>query len=151
MEKDRETIEQVVAAYGDTIYRLALHYVRDRFDAEDVVQEVLLAFFQRNIPEERRKAWLLRVTVNKSLDILRKRKRQVPLSEEPVGSVGENVSLSEELNQLSALDRELVYLFWFEGYPSKEIAKLVHLSDGAVRKRLERAKKKLKEILETDS
>lgn len=50
MEKNREAIEKVVAQYGDTIYRLALHYVRDRFDAEDVVQEVLFAFFQRETP-----------------------------------------------------------------------------------------------------
>ena len=148
MEKNRETIESIVAEYGDTMYRLALHYVRDRFDAEDVVQEVLLAFFQREIPEERRKAWLLRVTVNKSLDILRKRKRRVPLAFEP--SEEQKPTLAEELKELSALDREIVYLFYFEGYSSKEIAKLVRMSDGAVRKRLERAKKKLKEILETE-
>ncbi len=151
MEKDCELVRQTVETYGDTIYRLALHYVRDRFDAEDVVQEVLLAFFQREIPEERRKAWLLRVTVNKSLDILRKRKRQVPLSAEPTAGAEETPSLAEELKELSAIDREIVYLFWFEGYSSKEIAKLVRLSDGAVRKRLERAKKKLKEILEKNS
>ncbi len=150
MEKNRETVEKIVGEYGDTIYRLALHYVRNAFDAEDVVQEVLLAFFQRDIPEERRKAWLLRVTVNKSLDILRKRKRQAALPREPA-AVEEGPSLAEELKSLSPLDRELVYLFWFEGYTSREIAGLVRLSDGAVRKRLERAKKKLKEILEDNS
>ncbi len=146
---DKETTEQVLENYGDTIYRLALHYVKDAADAEDVVQEVLLAFFTREIPEERRKAWLLRVTVNKSLDILRKRKRQTPLSEEPPDpSAQERTSLAEELKELSPLDREIIYLFYFEGYTSKEIARFVKKTDGAVRKRLERAKSKLKRILE---
>lgn len=151
MEKRNERIQQVVEEYGDTIYRLALHYVKNPADAEDVVQEVLLAFFTREIPEERRKAWLLRVTVNKSLDILRKQKRNVPLEEDLSDGKGEKANLSEELKELSPLDRELIYLFYFEGYSSKEIARLVKKSDGAVRKRLERAKKALKKILENES
>ena len=150
MEKNSEAIRQAVELYGDMIYRLALHYLKDSYDAEDVVQEVLLALFLRDIPEHRRKAWLLRVTVNKSLDILRKRKRQRPLESDLPDKYGESVSLSEELKELSALDRELVYLYWYEGYSSKEIGKLVRMSDGAVRKRLERAKKKLRELLEKD-
>ena len=151
MEKRNERIQQVVEEYGDTIYRLALHYVKNPADAEDVVQEVVLAFFTREIPEERRKAWLLRVTVNKSLDILRKRKRNVPLEEDLSDGKGEKANLSEELKELSPLDRELIYLFYFEGYSSKEIARLVKKSDGAVRKRLERAKKTLRQILENES
>ena len=151
MEKRNERIQQVVEEYGDTIYRLALHYVKNPADAEDVVQEVLLAFFTREIPEERRKAWLLRVTVNKSLDILRKQKRNVPLEEDLSDGKGEKANLSEELKELSPLDRELIYLFYFEGYSSKEIARLVKKSDGAVRKRLERAKKTLRQILENES
>ena len=151
MEKRNERIQQVVEEYGDTIYRLALHYVKNPADAEDVVQEVLLAFFTREIPEERRKAWLLRVTVNKSLDILRKRKRNVPLEEDLSDGKGEKANLSEELKELSPLDRELIYLFYFEGYSSKEISRLVKKSDGAVRKRLERAKKTLRQILENES
>lgn len=150
MENNSEAIRQAVELYGDMIYRLALHYLKDSFDAEDVVQEVLLALFLRDIPENRRKAWLLRVTINKSLDVLRKRKRQRPLEAEPSAGHGEGMSLSEELKELSALDRELVYLYWYEGYSSKEIGKLVKMSDGAVRKRLERAKKKLRELLEKD-
>ncbi len=151
MEKQNERIRQVVEEYGDTIYRLALHYVRDPADAEDVVQEVLLAFFTREIPKERRKAWLLRVTVNKSLDILRKRKKNLPLDEELSDGKGERANLSEELKELSPLDREVIYLYYFEGYSSKEIARLVKKTDGAVRKRLERAKRALKKILENES
>lgn len=151
MEKRNETIRQVVEEYGDTIYRLALHYVKSPADAEDVVQEVLLAFFTREIPEERRKAWLLRVTVNKSLDVLRKQRKHAPLDESIPDERGEKTGLAEELKELSPLDREIIYLFYFEGYTSKEIARLVRKTDGAVRKRLERAKKTLRQILENES
>ena len=141
----RESIETIVDEYGDMIYRVALHYVHSRFDAEDVVQEVLLSFSMRSIPRERQKAWLLRATVNRSLDLLRRRKRETALDREPTAP--EAPSLAEEMEGLPPADRELVYLFYFEGYSSKEIASLTGLRDAAVRKRLERAKKKLKTIL----
>lgn len=144
-----DLIEKIVEEYGDMIYRLALHYVHSEFDAEDVVQEVLLAFSMRSVPRERQKAWLLRVTVNKSLDVLRKRKRQTALDRD-IAAPAENLSLAEELKSLSPTDRKLVYLHYFEGYTSKEIASLTGMRDAAVRKRLERAKKKLKDVLETN-
>ncbi len=141
----KESIENIVEEYGDMIYRLALHYVHSQFDAEDVVQEVLLSFCMRKIPLERQKAWLLRATVNRSLDLLRKRKRETALTKEPPAPAP--LSLAEELEALPPADRELVYLFYFEGYSSREIASLTGIRDAAVRKRLERAKKKLKTIL----
>lgn len=149
MANDR--IENIVEKYGDMIYRLALHYVQSAYDAEDVVQDVLFSFSMRQIPAHRQKAWLLRATVNKSLDALRKRRREIPLRNDPPDPSPEKISLAEELKDLPPIDREIVYLFWFEGYSSKEIAALVRMSDAAVRKRLERAKKKLKNLLETTS
>lgn len=147
----KDEFENIVEKYGDMIYRLALHYVHSVFDAEDVVQDVLFSFSMRHIPPHRQKAWLLRATVNRSLDLLRKKRRQVPLKEEPPAPSQQKISLAEEMKALSPADREIVYLFYFEGYPSKEIAALLGMRDDAVRKRLERAKKKLKKILETQS
>lgn len=141
----RDPIENIVGKYGDMIYRLALHYVHSQFDAEDVVQDVLLSFSMHKVPRERQKAWLLRATVNRSLDLLRKRKRETSLTRELPAPVP--LSLAEEMASLPPADRELVYLFYFEGYSSKEIASLTGIRDSAVRKRLERAKKKLKTIL----
>ena len=148
MERTNEEIQSVVESYGDMIYRLALHYVRSNEDAEDVVQETLLSFLTHSVPKEREKAWLLHVAVNKSLDILRKRKRQAPLDEGSLNGEKTEISLAEELSKLPVLDREIVYLYYFEGYSSKEIAAMIHKTDSAVRKRLERAKKKLKRLLE---
>lgn len=147
MEKSYKEIQSVVESYGDMLYRLALHYVKSHADAEDVVQETLLAFLTHSVPKEREKAWLLKVVVNKSMDILRRRKRHAPF-EEDVAAPLSAVSLSEELEKLSALDREIVYLFYYEGYTSKEVATLVNKSEAAVRKRLQRAKAQLKILIE---
>lgn len=78
MNVDEQTIKRVINEHGDMIYRLALHYVRDRDDAEDVVQEVLLAYLLK-VPDDLRaeKAWLIRVTINKSLNIIKKRNKYV--------------------------------------------------------------------------
>ena len=105
----------------------------------------------RSIPKERQKPWLLRATMNKSLDLLRRKKRLVALKCDLPAQFDEEISLAEEMKALSPDDRELVYLFYFEGYSSKEIASLLGIRDASVRKRLERAKKKLKQILETQS
>lgn len=142
----------IVEEYGDMLYRFALHYVKNRADAEDIVQEVLLTYLKHSHPEkEKLKSWFLKVAKNKCLNLIKKQKRIVSTytkefednAEKPIDH-----GLFEALQALSPLDREIVYLFYQEGYSSKEIGKLVRKSDAAVRKHLERAKKQLKGYLE---
>ena len=62
-----ETFERVARTYGDMLYRVAYHALKNRADAEDVTQTVLLKLYQqgdRFESEEHRKHWLLRVAVN---------------------------------------------------------------------------------------
>ena len=64
-----ETFERVARTYGDMLYRVAYHALKNRADAEDVTQTVLLKLYQqgdRFESEEHRKHWLLRVAVNES-------------------------------------------------------------------------------------
>ncbi len=144
-----QLILSAIESYGDMIYRLALHYVRNAADAEDVVQEVLFAYIRHKPDESREKAWLIRVTVNKCLNVLKKRRREVQSdSIEESQPPPINEELHEALESLSVLDRKIIFLYFHAGYSSKEIGKLVHKSNSAVRKRLERAKIKLKNFLE---
>ena len=69
-----ETFERVARTYGDMLYRVAYHALKNRADAEDVTQTVLLKLYQqgdRFESEEHRKHWLLRVAVNESRRLLR--------------------------------------------------------------------------------
>lgn len=64
-----ETFERVARTYGDMLYRVAYHALKNRADAEDVTQTVLLKLYQqgdRFESEEHRKHWLLRVAVNEA-------------------------------------------------------------------------------------
>ena len=81
-----EQFERAARTYGDTIYRVACHALRDRQEAEDVTQTVLLRLYQQKEDfdgEEHLKRWLLRVAVNESRKVLRSpwRKRRVSLEE----------------------------------------------------------------------
>lgn len=69
-----ETFEQAARTYGDMLYRVAYHALKNRADAEDVVQTVLLKLYQQEScfdGEDHMKHWLLRVTVNESRKLLR--------------------------------------------------------------------------------
>ena len=81
-----ESIETVIQRYKATVYSVALSYVNNREDADDIFQEVFLIYF-RTKPEfndeEHRKAWLIRTTMNCSKRVVDStyRKRTVPLDE----------------------------------------------------------------------
>ena len=79
-------MDSIIDRYQNTVYGLALARTGNRADADDVFQEVFLAYCQCGKTfqdEEHRKAWLLRTTVNQSRRVTASswRKKTVPLSE----------------------------------------------------------------------
>ncbi len=145
-------ITEAVNSYSDTVFRVAFQYTQNRADAEDVLQDVFLRLCK--IPfylyGDKLKAWLIRVTNNKSKDYLRANKRRLaarrncPPSDEP-----SNFSeVFEALNRLSERDRNALYLHYYEGYTAKEISEIIGDSERAVTKRIGRAREKLKKFLE---
>ena len=78
--------EGAVERYGDTVFRLAYSYLKNRADAEDVMQTVMLKLFEYDKEfesEAHLKHWLLRVSVNESRKLLRSfwRRVSVPLDD----------------------------------------------------------------------
>jgi len=78
-------IDDVIEAYRSTVYGIALTRVKSRADAEDIFQEVFLAYFRRNLKfndAEHLKAWLINATLNCTKKCLRQRARAgVPMEE----------------------------------------------------------------------
>ena len=137
-----------------SLYRLAYSYLLNRSDAEDVVQEVFCALLQHpprcDGPGQLR-AWLMTATANKCKNLLNSgwRRRTLPL-EDVHACPDRRDEVLEVRSAMVALPPELrgvVHLFYFEGMPTREIAALLGLSDSAVRSRLHRARKQMKEIL----
>lgn len=75
---DEKYITDAVNKFSDTVFRVAYQYTGNRADAEDILQDVflkLLGAFQTG-DDNRLKAWLIRVTINRSKDFLRAKKRR---------------------------------------------------------------------------
>ncbi len=146
-----------VERYADTLFRVSYQYLFNRQDAEDVVQDVFLALVARLQgsefnDDEHLKAWLIRVTINKSINVAKSNARRRTQPPDMLSGVVENPpsELEEQLARLSADDREVSYLHYYEGYSAAEIAAFLNVRENAVYKRLSRARERLKNFLEED-
>ena len=138
--------------YQTMVFRLAYSYTRSRSDAQDLCQEVFLRYFCSRPPfasEEHRRAWLLRVTVNRCKTHLTSWwvRRTVPLDERIPMPEPEPLALDEALRQLAEKDRLVIHLFYYEECTTREIARMMRTTEGAVRTRLTRARQRLGDIL----
>ena len=145
-------LEQVMDTYGKTVYRLAYSQLRSSSDADDIYQEVFLRYFQKRPrfeSEEHRKAWLLRVTINraKSFAMSPWRRHTVPLEDRTVFRQQEEQALDEALGCLEQKDRMLLHLFYYEQLSTRDIARLLDRKESTVRTQLTRARKRLGTIL----
>lgn len=148
--------EQLVARYGQTIYRLAYARTGSREDAEDITQETFLHLVRANPQfrdEEHRKAWLLRVASNCAGDLFRTswRRKNRPLEEaEHIAAAepeSEGAGVLEAVWSLPEDYRIPVHLFYYEGMSVAEIAQALGKREGAIRTRLFRARTMLRDKL----
>ena len=145
-------LEEVMGRYQTMVFRLAYSYTRSRSDAQDLCQEVFLRYFCSRPPfasEEHRRAWLLRVTVNRCKTHLTSWwvRRTVPLDDRIPMPEPEPLALDEALRQLAEKDRLVIHLFYYEECSTREIARMMRTTEGAVRTRLTRARQCLGDIL----
>ena len=146
-------LEEVMGRYQTMVFRLAYSYTRSRSDAQDLCQEVFLRYFCSRPPfasEEHRRAWLLRVTVNRCKTHLTSWwvRRTVHLDDRIPMPEPEPLALDEALRQLAEKDRLVIHLFYYEECSTREIARMMRTTEGAVRTRLTRARQRLGKILE---
>ena len=126
--------------YKDDIYRFALSYTHSREDAEDICQTVFEQLLKNpSIQPGKEKAWLLRSHWWS---------RTVPLEDVHIIPGQEPDSVKEAVMALRPEYRAVVYLYYFEGYSTKEIGQLLRISQSAVPTRLHRARNLLKQELE---
>ena len=145
-------LEEAMGLYQTMVFRLAYSYTRSRSDAQDICQEVFLRYFCRRPPitsEEHRRAWLLRVTVNRCKSHLSSWwvRRTVPLDDRIPMPEPEYQELDEVLRRLPEKDRLVIHLFYYEDCTTREIARMMHCTEGAVRTRLTRARQRLGDLL----
>ena len=143
----REAVEK----YGDMLYRICLVMLKNSADAEDAVQETFIKFVQKSTTfenEGHEKAWLITVATNKCRDMLRYRNRHRTESEELLQGYFIEQYDSGILEALSELDekyRIILVLFYVEQYKIDQISKITGVSVSAVKMRLSRGRKLLRE------
>ena len=146
---------RAVKQHQNMVYRMALHYFGNPYDAEDVMQEVFLRLYRQEKPfdgEEHLRRWLMRVTVNLCKDSLKSpwRKRRVDLNVlavEPVFDRPEQRDLYREVMALPEKYRTVLDLYYYEELSTREIAELLKLRQTTVTTRLARARNALKDRL----
>lgn len=140
--------------YKDPVYRLALSMTGSPADAEDVCQTVFLKLLEKQpkLEPEREKAWLLQVAANECRSLWRRLRRRptVPLEEVLDLAAPRGEPLLRRVMELPRKDQAVLYLHYYEGFSTREVGKLLHISQSAVTTRLLRARKKLKEALGED-
>ena len=141
--------------YIDTVYRVALNYIKSPADADDITQNVFLKLLQEKKPfdsDEHAKRWLIRVTVNECKNLVRSRWWRAESFEEYAGTLAfDNQAQSDLFHMVMALPRKYrlpIYLYYYEGYSTQEIGQLLKLPKNTVCTQLKRGRELLKESLQ---
>ncbi|MHB8065452.1 MAG: RNA polymerase sigma factor [Ruminiclostridium sp.] len=139
-----ENFAAFVTKYENRLYRTALAITRNISDAEDIVQEAFLRTYEKAPEfesEEHERAWLIRVTVNLCNSRLRSpwRKRTGPLLDSYPAAEPEQHELLEQIMAFSSKYRTVIHLFYYEGYPIKDISGLTGQKEATIRSHLTRA------------
>ncbi len=145
----------VIDKYKDMVYRAALTAVGNYADAEDIMQDVFFKYFKSQ-PEfesdSHEKAWFLRVTINESKNLMRSswRRRRADTELTKFSELPEQNTESPVLEAVLSLPekyRIAIYLYYYEGYQIREIARITSQSETAVAQQMSRGRKKLQKKL----
>lgn len=152
---EEQTFRQAVEDHRDVVFRIALTYLRDRADADDVAQDVFLKLLKSDAQFEsweHLRRWLIRVTINECKSLFRKPWRRVEDIENLADSLSaaqdETKAVLSDVMRLPERFRIPIVLYYYLGFSTSEIAELLHVPAATVRTRLARGRSKLKFILE---
>ncbi len=152
-ETVNQQAERMLTEYGNSILRLAYSYLHNMADAEEVLQDTLVQLLKTTpilTTKEHEKAWLLHVAANLSKNRLKyNTTRQTDeLMEELIAENQDDLSFVwEAVKALPDKYREVIHLFYHEGYQTRQIAKILHMNESTVRSNLSRGREKLRSML----
>jgi RNA polymerase sigma factor (sigma-70 family) len=164
-ESKIQKVESLLNQYGTELKRIAYLYVKDHSLTEDILQEVFISCYKQMDffrEESSYKTWLIKITINKCKDALKRWSfRNIIYKENLDSSLVE--TRTPEFHTVSKLDdiqiakhilalpikfREVIILFYYQDLSIEEISLLLDLKGNTVKTRLHRARTKLKDSLE---
>ena len=157
LQRANKEIAEIYERHRMTVYRVCYAYMKNRMDTEDVVQETFFRLIRNNPvlkSAEHEKAWLIRTASNVCKDELKRRRRtEESLDDHPELQMPDMQPHADVLRAVTELPdkyKTVIYLYYYEGYDSAEIAAMLRLPKSTVRNRLHDARKLLKERLGAD-
>ncbi len=148
---DKEEFKLIYDEFFDPIYKYTFLHVKNQEDSLDIVQEVFLKLYTSNKifnEKEHTKAWLLRCAYNACIDHFRANKKYSKNVEiEKAEDLSQPFETDETLELILALPEKYkatIYLHYYEGYSTEEIAKLLKKPNATIRTHLKRGRELLK-------
>lgn len=158
--EQKDQLIQWIQHYHDRLIYVAFTYVRDQSRAEDIVQESFVNAYlsiQQLRDPSRPYPWLVRIVINQCLNAIRKYRREQPTDFLPEmrGLSTEDIYMQQSRDKevyaaimgLAVKFRTPIILYYFEEMSVREIAYVLHLSEGAVKTRLARGRNQIKHTL----
>ena len=153
------SFDQLYELYATDVLRVSYYYLGNREMAEDVTQDVFVKLIMNKpfLEQGREKAWILKVALNRCRDLWRSSwiKKVVlghpgfecfPAPDE-IGQITDRHSLAEAVGLLKPEFKEVVLLFYYQGFTVTEISEMLQIAEGTVSSRLSRAREKLQKEL----
>lgn len=157
---DSQLYNQLVTEYANMVFKIAYNYCKNKYDAEDIVQNTFLKLLQHKgsfSDDKHIKRWLIRVAINESKNMCTSfwRKRIVSWDESVSDAEfsfenNENSMLYDTVMSLDTKYRIVVHLYYYEGYSIREISEILHIKETTVQTRLMRARAKIKNTMKGD-
>lgn len=155
---DKNAFSNLIRLNKGSIYRISKSILGNEDDVEDAVSEAILKAYKniKNLKDENLfKTWLIRIVINESNNIYKKKKREVVVESAQFINIQTNdkyrdFSLYDAINSLDEDLRVTTILFYFEDIKYKDIAKMLNIREGTVKSRLSRAKEKLYYMLKEE-
>jgi len=167
LEGNVQAYSVLIDRYKHMVFTLALKMVKNREDAEEVSQDTFLKVYSGLSgfkAESKFSTWLYKIAYHRSLDYIRRNKRQLDTSDIEVEDVRsfsvldgglEALERKERSQQIKAAldmlpgdDGVLLTLHYFQELSIKEIAQILQKTEGAVKVNLHRSRKRLAKVLE---
>lgn len=144
-------LEEAVKTYSDMLYKICIVMLCNEQDVQDVIQDTFCRYLEKKPvfkDANHEKAWLIKVAVNCCRDMLRFRFRHpqvtIDVLADSLAAGPEHQAVLTELFELPVKQRTVIYLYYVEGYPVKEIAGMLGISAQAVKKRMQRGREQLR-------
>lgn len=142
------TFNDIVEKYSDMVTRICIMNLRNSDDAKDCYQNVFIKLFQKDIEfqnEKHLKAWLIRVCINECRNYIKRfYKFTIDIEQVIIADHQKNLILLPEVLKLPKKYRNVLYLYYYEGYSTDEISHILQINQNTLKSQLKRGRELLR-------